>query len=38
VRILELVPVGSRWAARVRAVATAVAPWIHEPGPRDGGD
>jgi len=29
-RILELVPVGSRWAARTRAVATAVAPWIRE--------
>ena len=31
VRTLELVPVGPRWAARVRAIATAVAPWIHEP-------
>lgn len=31
VRVLELVPVGPRWAARIRAVATAVAPWIHEP-------
>ena len=31
VRILELVPVGARWSARIRAVATAVAPWIHEP-------
>lgn len=30
-RSLELVPVGSRWSARTRAVATAVAPWIHEP-------
>ncbi|HEY6532469.1 MAG TPA: tRNA (adenosine(37)-N6)-threonylcarbamoyltransferase complex ATPase subunit type 1 TsaE [Acidimicrobiales bacterium] len=30
-RTLELVPVGSRWAARTRAVAAAVAPWIHEP-------
>jgi tRNA threonylcarbamoyladenosine biosynthesis protein TsaE len=29
-RILELVPVGPRWAARTRAVATAVAPWILE--------
>jgi len=29
-RILELVPVGSRWTARTRAVATAVAPWIQE--------
>jgi tRNA threonylcarbamoyladenosine biosynthesis protein TsaE len=29
-RILELVPVGPRWAARTRAVATAVAPWIRE--------
>ncbi len=31
-RVIELVPVGSRWAARTRAVATAVSPWIHEPG------
>jgi tRNA threonylcarbamoyladenosine biosynthesis protein TsaE len=31
VRILELVPVGPRWSARIRAVATAVAPWVHEP-------
>jgi len=30
-RTLELVPVGSRWTARTRAVAAAVAPWIHEP-------
>jgi tRNA threonylcarbamoyladenosine biosynthesis protein TsaE len=30
-RTLELVPVGSRWSARTRAVAAAVAPWIHEP-------
>jgi tRNA threonylcarbamoyladenosine biosynthesis protein TsaE len=29
-RVLELVPVGPRWAARTRAVATAVAPWIQE--------
>lgn len=29
-RILELVPVGSRWMARTRAVAAALAPWIHE--------
>jgi tRNA threonylcarbamoyladenosine biosynthesis protein TsaE len=29
-RIIELVPVGPRWAARTRAVATAVAPWIRE--------
>jgi len=29
-RMLELVPVGPRWAARTRAVATAVAPWIQE--------
>ena len=35
VRVLELVPVGPRWGARIRAVATAVAPWIHEP---DGDD
>jgi len=35
VRVLELVPVGARWSARIRAVATAVAPWIHEP---DGDD
>ena len=31
VRVLELVPVGPRWSARIRAVATAIAPWIHEP-------
>lgn len=31
VRILELVPVGPRWSARIRAVAAAVAPWVHEP-------
>lgn len=31
VRVLEMVPVGPRWGARIRAVATAVAPWIHEP-------
>jgi tRNA threonylcarbamoyladenosine biosynthesis protein TsaE len=31
VRLLELVPVGPRWSARVRAIATAVAEWIHEP-------
>jgi tRNA threonylcarbamoyladenosine biosynthesis protein TsaE len=30
-RRLELIPVGSRWSARTRAVAAAVAPWIHEP-------
>jgi tRNA A37 threonylcarbamoyladenosine biosynthesis protein TsaE len=35
VRVLELVPVGARWSARIRAVATAVSPWIHEP---DGDD
>jgi tRNA threonylcarbamoyladenosine biosynthesis protein TsaE len=29
-RILELVPVGSRWMARTRAVAAALAAWIHE--------
>jgi len=29
-RILELVPVGSRWMARTRALAAALAPWIHE--------
>jgi tRNA A37 threonylcarbamoyladenosine biosynthesis protein TsaE len=29
-RRLELIPVGSRWSARTRAVAAAVAPWIHE--------
>jgi tRNA threonylcarbamoyladenosine biosynthesis protein TsaE len=33
VRVLELVPVGPRWGARIRAVAIAVAPWIHEPDP-----
>lgn len=31
VRLLELVPVGPRWSARIRAIATAVAEWIHEP-------
>lgn len=30
-RVLELVPIGPRWSARVRAIATAVAEWIHEP-------
>jgi tRNA A37 threonylcarbamoyladenosine biosynthesis protein TsaE len=30
-RVLELVPVGPRWSARIRAIATAVAEWIHEP-------
>lgn len=35
VRVLELVPVGPRWSARIRAIATAVAEWIHEP---NGGD
>ena len=29
-RLLELVPVGARWMARTRAVAAALAPWIHE--------
>jgi tRNA threonylcarbamoyladenosine biosynthesis protein TsaE len=38
IRILELVPVGARWAARIRAVATAVAPWIHEPGTTGNGE
>jgi tRNA threonylcarbamoyladenosine biosynthesis protein TsaE len=31
VRVLELVPVGPRWSARIRAIATAVSEWIHEP-------
>jgi tRNA threonylcarbamoyladenosine biosynthesis protein TsaE len=31
VRILELVPIGPRWSASIRAVAAAVAPWVHEP-------
>ncbi|MBU6329904.1 MAG: tRNA (adenosine(37)-N6)-threonylcarbamoyltransferase complex ATPase subunit type 1 TsaE [Acidobacteria bacterium] len=31
VRLLELVPVGPRWSARLRAIATAVSEWIHEP-------
>lgn len=31
IRVLELVPVGPRWSARIRAIATAVAEWIHEP-------
>jgi tRNA threonylcarbamoyladenosine biosynthesis protein TsaE len=35
VRVLELIPVGPRWSARIRAVATAVSEWIHEP---DGDD
>lgn len=35
IRIIELVPVGPRWGARIRAVATAVAPWIHEPDEED---
>ncbi|MCD9625511.1 tRNA (adenosine(37)-N6)-threonylcarbamoyltransferase complex ATPase subunit type 1 TsaE [Rhabdothermincola salaria] len=29
-RLLELAPVGARWMARTRAVAAALAPWIHE--------
>jgi tRNA threonylcarbamoyladenosine biosynthesis protein TsaE len=29
-RILDLVPVGGRWQARTRALAAALAPWIHE--------
>jgi tRNA threonylcarbamoyladenosine biosynthesis protein TsaE len=29
-RVLELVPTGPRWSARVRALATALAPWIRE--------
>ncbi len=35
VRIIEFVPMGTRWSARSRAVATAVAPWIHEPETED---
>jgi tRNA threonylcarbamoyladenosine biosynthesis protein TsaE len=35
VRVLELVPVGPRWSARIRAIATAVAEWIHEPDGED---
>lgn len=35
VRLLELVPVGPRWSARIRAIATAVAEWIHEPDGED---
>jgi tRNA threonylcarbamoyladenosine biosynthesis protein TsaE len=31
VRVLELIPVGPRWSARMRAIATAVSEWIHEP-------
>ena len=30
-RLLELTPVGPRWSARTRAVATALANWMHEP-------
>lgn len=29
-RVVEIEPVGSRWSARVRAVTTALAPWIGE--------
>jgi tRNA threonylcarbamoyladenosine biosynthesis protein TsaE len=35
VRVLELVPVGPRWSARIGAIATAVAEWIHEPDGED---
>ncbi len=31
VRDVELLPVGSRWSARVRAVGTALAAWVAEP-------
>jgi tRNA threonylcarbamoyladenosine biosynthesis protein TsaE len=29
-RVLEIHPVGPRWSARARAIATALAPWIGE--------
>ena len=29
-RVLEIHPVGPRWSARERAIATALAPWIGE--------
>lgn len=29
-RTLDLVPVGSRWSSRVRALRTALAPWLDE--------
>lgn len=31
VREVELLPVGSRWSARVRAIGTALAAWVAEP-------
>jgi tRNA threonylcarbamoyladenosine biosynthesis protein TsaE len=31
VRDVELLPVGSRWSARVRAMGTALATWVAEP-------
>ena len=27
-RVVEIQPVGARWSARVRAITTALAPWI----------
>jgi len=35
IRVLEFIPVGPRWSARIRTVATAIAPWIHEPDEED---
>ncbi len=29
-RVVELHPVGARWSARMRAITTALAPWIGE--------
>lgn len=29
-RVLELIPVGTRWSARTRALRTALRPWIGE--------
>lgn len=29
-RVIEIHPVGPRWSARLRAIATALAPWIGE--------
>ena len=35
-RLVELVPVGPRWSARVRAMSAAVARWVPTDGPTDG--
>ncbi|MCX7620438.1 MAG: tRNA (adenosine(37)-N6)-threonylcarbamoyltransferase complex ATPase subunit type 1 TsaE [Acidimicrobiales bacterium] len=31
-RTLDLVPVGHRWTSRIRAIRTALAPWLEEGG------